>query len=59
VLTSSDRACDLSFLCRHLNGATAFGARAVLDLPNVTGEFAAGTGVSERVLADRIRVPSR
>ena len=59
ALTSSDRACDLSFLCRHLNGATAFGARAVLDLPNVTGEFGAGAGVSGRVLADRRACSSR
>ena len=49
ALISSARACGLSFLCRHLNGATAFGARAVLDLPNVTGEFAAGAGVSGRL----------
>lgn len=59
ALISSARACGLSFLCRHLRGATAFGARAFVDLPNVTGGFGAGGGVPERVLAGRRACSSR
>ena len=59
ALTSSARACGLSFLCRHLRGATAFGARAFVDLPNITGGFGAGGGVPERVLAGRRACSSR